>query len=279
MSNAVIQTPDCKYDYTLSAKKVYKGTGLINWDANLPNELSFLPSEAIFSLSKCHSYGDWSDYDPECNDGTIPYRSENKIALIVTLADPPGTYDSVIFSTRIEGCDFDSIYLSTAVTEKEYHIYNPAEMYLNYIQVTQDYSLCPVRCDLMPISDSVLPSYIWSDLDEITDANPSFISKEYVTRVNTVNANLSGTYFDVRIACESSSASTDRLLNGIAYKTSELRIYFEDQCQFVDIIPATREDVTVPLYQFSFVDLIQPVANVTNCPPIKNYITIKSSTA
>jgi hypothetical protein len=42
---------------------------------------------------------------------------------------------------------------------------------------------------------------------------------------------------------------------------------------------ATREDVTVPLYQLSFVDLIQPVANVTNCPSIKNYVQIKSSTA
>ena len=97
--------------------------------------------------------------------------------------------------------------------------------------------------------------------------------------MSTSAANLSGSYFDVRIACESSAASTDRKMNGIAYKTSELRFYFEDQCQFVDIIPATREDVVVALYQLSFVDLIQPVANVTNCPPITNYVEIKSSTA
>jgi hypothetical protein len=152
-------------------------------------------------------------------------------------------------------------------------------MYLNYIKIDQDYSLCPLQCELMPVSDSVTPPYIWSDLEMSTDANPTFILKEYVTRVSTINASLSGTYFDVRIACESSAASTERKMNGIAYKTSELRIYFEDQCQFVDILPATREDVTIPLYQNSFVDLIQPSANVTNCPSIQNYVKIRSSTA
>lgn len=209
----------------------------------------------------------------------MPYLIEQRVALVVTLNDPVGTYDSVIFSTRIEGCSFDSIYLSSSVTEHEYHIYNPAEMYLNVVKIEQDYSLCPLRCDIIPVSDSFMPPYIWSDLEETVDVNPSFVLKEYVTRVSTTLAPLSGSYFDVRIACESSNASTDRKMNGIAYKTSELRIYFEDQCQFVNIIPSTREDIVVPLYRLNHIDLIQPSANVTNCAPIKNYVQIKSSTA
>ena len=114
---------------------MYKGTGLINWDAPLPAELGFSPETATFSLSKCHAYGDFSDYDTECNDGTVPYLSENRIALIVTLKDPAATYDSIIFATRIEGCAFDSIYLSSSVSEIEYHIYDPAEMNLNVIKI------------------------------------------------------------------------------------------------------------------------------------------------
>ena len=238
----------------------------------MPVELEFSPDDAAFALSKCFKYGDLSDYDTECNDGTVPYLSEHRIALIVTLADPVGTYDSVIFATRIEGCAFDSIYLSSQVAEAEYHIYDPAEMYLNYVKIDQDYSLCPLRCDLMPVSDSITPQYIWSEMQKTSGDNPTALVKEYVTRVNTNLAALSGTYFDVRIACESSAAMTDRKMNGLAYKTSDLRIYFEDACQFIEILPSTREDVKIPLYQLSNIDLAQPVANVTNCQPLKNHV-------
>ena len=76
------------------------------------------------------------------------------------------------------------------------------------------------------MSDSITPPYIWADLELTPDVNPTFILKESVTRIKTNIAPLSGSFFDVKIACESSDASTERKMNGIAYKTSDLRIYF-----------------------------------------------------
>jgi len=42
---------------------------------------------------------------------------------------------------------------------------------------------------------------------------------------------------------------------------------------------ATRQNVTIPLYQESLLDLIQATTDVSNCRAIENSITLLSSAA
>lgn len=146
------------YDFTLTARRVFSGTNMIDWESPLPAEVGFNADQATFYLSKCHQYGDVSTYDPECNDGTVPYVIESRIALIVTLNNAVQNYDWVYFNTRIEGCSFDSVYLSGTITDVDYYIYTPARAVEIPVTIDQDYDRCPLRCEL--IANPSLPFYI-----------------------------------------------------------------------------------------------------------------------
>lgn len=113
-----MQTPNCQYGFTLSAHRVLPASspGVVDFVNPLPVEVGFNPDTAVFSLSKCNAYGDFSDLDGECNDGTVPRIIEGRIALVVTLNNDVSTFDWVFFDTRIEGCGFDSVYLSGQVS-------------------------------------------------------------------------------------------------------------------------------------------------------------------
>lgn len=105
------------------------------------------------------------------------------------------------------------------------------------------------------------------------------MDKSYTTTISTNMEELNGNYIDLQIACESEYASESRKIAGIAYATSTFRVKFFDACQFASINPATRSNVEIPLYQESFLDLIQPTTDAVNCPKITNEITLLSSTA
>jgi len=106
----------------------------------LPTELMFVNEPSIpsvaFTLRKCNEYGDVSAYDPECNDGTIPYTMNEKIALIVKLDNVYNTQAYVSFTTLVYGCDYDELTMSGTVNgQLDYMIYNPAQEWSNVVMV------------------------------------------------------------------------------------------------------------------------------------------------
>lgn len=96
--------------------------------------------------------------DPECTDGTKPRLITGKVALIVTLSD--GTYDSVTFTARIEGCAFDSISFSGVVTEHEYFMAANPQPWVYDLIVGQAYDTCPLECSLIPVKPASLPAFV-----------------------------------------------------------------------------------------------------------------------
>lgn len=151
----IIQSPNCMYDYTLSAHLVFESSpNLIDWNSPLPAELDFSSSNAGFALSKCHAYGDQSLTDEECNSGVVPYAINRRIALVVTLED--STFDAVFFNTRIEGCGYDAIALSGEISSYEYFIYATPQTWTYDLIVGQTYDLCPLSCSVSPAT----PYYI-----------------------------------------------------------------------------------------------------------------------
>lgn len=271
------QSPNCEYSYTLTARRVFPDSDMIDWDSSLPVEVGFNSDQATFSLSKCSPYGTVSDYDTECNDGTVPRVIESRIAMIVVLDNAAQTSDYVFFNTRIEGCSFDSVYLSGAITTLDYYIYSPAQIVNFPVTIDQDYDRCPLRCELIALPS--VPFYIDAVQVDTPGSPLSLMDKSFTTYINTNLVELDGNYLDMQIACESEDASTDRKNAGVAYVTTSFRVTFYDACQFADIMPATRASIEIPLYQESSLDLIQPSTDAVNCPTITNEVTVLSSTA
>lgn len=277
-SNYIVQTPNCGYDYRLDAKRVFSDSGMID-EGPLPVEVGFNPDAAAFYLSKCNAYGDLSDYDSDCNDGTRPYFIQHKIALCVTLDDPLNTSDFVTFDVKIEGCSFDSLDFVGHQTTFDYLIYNPAQQLPLPISIDQTYDLCPVSCQLIPLNAAVMPSYIFDDFVSTVTPNPSFIDKVFTIIASTNSVALDNTQLRVELTCVSDLASEQSKVDGTASASTQIVLNLVDQCYFADITPATRDDVTIPLYQESNLDLVQASTNVTNCPTVVNYINPLSSTA
>lgn len=85
---------------------------------------------------------------------------------------------------------------------------------------------------------------------------------------------------DFKISCESTLALDERKSNGLAFKTTDLRIYYTDMCKIGNVSAATRGNYQIPLYQLSGASLTQASIDVPGCPtPIINTIRILSSTA
>ena len=197
--------------------------------------------------------------------------------MIVVLDNAASTFDFVTFDTRIEGCGFDSVYLSGTITELDYYIYRPSQEYTLPVKVDQAYDRCPLNCELIAVP--TLPYFIDTQQTETQGDPLSLMDKYFTTTINTNEVSLDGSYIDLQIACESELANVDRKVNGVAYVTSSFRVKFYDACQFASIMPATRSSIDIPLYQESYLDLIQATTDALNCPTITNTITILSTSS
>lgn len=251
-----MQTPNCQYTFTLDARKVFDGTDIIDTQGPLPIEVGFNADSATFALSKCHTYGDLSSSDPDCTSGQSPYVIQHKIALIVRLDDPVGTWDAKTFNVRIEGCSLDSLFLNGGVSVYDYTIYGQAQSWAMPVDIDQTYDLCQVECAITVLYPPIYPSFLDFNYVASPTDNPAFIDKTAIVSLETNEPTLDGNYIDVRFACTSIFAAPERIEGGIAMKTQDLRINLYDVCRFASIQGATSEDVVMPLFQTSFSDLI-----------------------
>jgi len=196
--------------------------------------------------------------------------------MVVTLSD--GTYDWVAFNTVIDGCGNDSVQLSGQVSSVDYRISSPANPWNMLITIDQDYDLCPLECTFSPLS--LIPQNTFFTQELIQDTpNPAIKVKQYQLTVSTNFVPLDATFSDVRVTCFSRDAYTNRINQGIALKSTDLRVNFEDNCQYASITAATRGDDSVPLYAESFLPLIPATHDLANCQPIQNYLRPVSSSA
>ena len=146
------------------------------------------------------------------------------------------------------------------------------------LTINQDYSLCPLECTFSPLSPIPSDTFYTQELIETT-ANPAFKIKQFELTVTSSFVPLDATLADVRVTCFSSDAYTVRLDNGLALKSTDLRVNFEDNCQYASITAATRGDETVSLYSEWFLPLVQASHDRANCQPMTNIIRPISSSA
>lgn len=198
--------------------------------------------------------------------------------MVVTLLNDDSTYDFVTFNTIIEGCGNDSVYITGEVAQTDYAIYNPAQPWSMVLTIAQDYSLCPLECTFSPLSAIPSDTFFTQELFTPTE-NPAFNLKQFELTVSSSFVPLDASFADVRVTCFSSDAYTVRLDNGQALKSTDLRVNFEDACQYASITGATRGDETVPLYAESFLPLIGASHNLANCQPMYNILRPISSSA
>ena len=173
----------------------------------------------------------------------------------------------------------DSLVFGGHQTTFDYLIYNPSQQMPIPISIDQSYDLCPVSCALTSLTTPTMPSYIFDDFSAVVSSNPNFIDKVFTIIPSTNVVSLDNTQLRLQLSCVSDEASEQRKIDGIATASTEIVINMIDQCYFVDIMPATRENVEIPLYQLSNLDLVQANTNVTSCPRIVNTIKPISSTA
>ena len=91
---------------------------------------------------------------------------------------------------------------------------------------------------------------------ELVDpSNKALVSKHLHFELNTSQADLDGSFMDVTLSCVSELALTERKDNGIAFKTTNLRILFTDQCGLAQVTAANSVDKTIPLYQQTAINI------------------------